>query len=369
VVAALCVSAVGAIPARAAEYLPPKGKVWAGLTGGSSLQPYESLTDHHPPVFEDFITWDTHTKWLSHRSPDFRSRIAIHMSTAPGYGQPGVITTRGISLGHSDGFLVRMNTDLAHSRRIFYIRIMGEANGYWNPYCPYNSNGSARPGESTHDYIEAWRRTVLILRGGPVRTIDKKLHALGLPRVSAKLKRSAVLPRPKVTFIWAPETAGNPNVAGNEPGKFWPGSRYVDWVGTDVYSQAALARVPAFYDRFSGKPFDIPEWSVWGKSNPGFVTAIFQFVRSHSRVRMFNYFQGFGKTSEANPAKYKSSDDVLRSDLHSSRFPQYPPEYAHPPKHHHHHKPPPPPHPKHPGPPPTNPKLCIKLPLLGKVCL
>jgi hypothetical protein len=259
-----------------------------------------------------------------------------------------------------------MNRNLAHSGRIFYIRIMGEANGYWNPYCPFNADGSARPGNSTSDYRQAWRRTVLILRGGSLQRIDSKLHALGLPAVRTKLRRSASLPRPKVTFIWAPQTSGDPNLAANEPGQFWPGSQYVDWVGTDFYEGDNFTYLNDYYNRFSGKPFDLGEWGVYVRDDPSFVQQVFTWVRNHSRLRMFNYYQGFDPHGRASLSHYPQSAAALRRAVHNGKFPQYAREYAHPPPpkhhhHHHHHPPPPPPKPPKPGPPPTPPQLCVKL--------
>lgn len=313
------------------------------------------------------MTWNTRTGWLSIRDSGFRSRVALHMSTAPGYGEKGVISPEGIARGRSDKFLVTMNRNLAHSQRIFYIRIMGEPDGYWNAYCPYNANGSSRgPRFSTYNYRQAWRRTVLILRGGSLQTIDARLRALKLPPVKTKLKPSASLPRPKVTFIWAPETSGDPDKAGNQPSDFWPGSAYVDWVGTDFYEGDNFTHLDDFYAKFDrGKPFDISEWGLI-TDDPTFVQQMFGFVRSHSRVRMFNYYQGFGPSSREALSQFPKSAAVLRQELNSSTFPQYPPEYRHPPKHH---KSPPPPHPKHHGQPPTPPKLCVTLPLLGKICI
>jgi hypothetical protein len=58
---------------------------------------------------------------------------------------------------------------------------MDQAN---NSYCAFNSDGSARSSSSsTVNFKQAWRRVVPILRGGPVSTIDSRLHVLGLPPV------------------------------------------------------------------------------------------------------------------------------------------------------------------------------------------
>jgi hypothetical protein len=360
--------------AVARPYQPPGDHVYAGLSGGTSISAYQRMVDKHPAVFETYTTWNTSTAWL--RSPDrsFRSRVGLHISTSTGYGQGGVISPEGIALGRSDRFLVRLNGDLDRSHRIFYIRLMAEMNGYWNAYAAFSANGAFRGVQnSPHSYVQAWRRSVLILRGGPIRRIDARLAKLGLPRLQASAGRGRTLSRPKVAFLWVPQDAGSPEIAANAPAAFWPGSAYVDWVGTDFYaSYPNFALLDRFYSEFSGKPFVLSEWALYGTDAPGFVRSLFAWVRRHPRVRMLNYYQGFDPSGPANLAHYPASRAALRRALGSRRFLAYPPEYAHPPrpKPGHPHprpKPPqnpqpaPPPLPPLPGPAPSPPQLCIPL--------
>ena len=124
-----------------------------------------------------------------------------------------------------------LNRNLARSGRVVYVRLMGEMNGYWNAYAAYNANGSFRGEQnSPHFYIEAWRRSVLILRGGRVTRINRRLRALGLPPIKAAVHAGETLPTPKVAFLWVPQDAGSPDTAANAPGAFWPGGTYVDWL-------------------------------------------------------------------------------------------------------------------------------------------
>jgi len=104
------------------------------------------MVGKHPPVFEDYLTYNTPSNWLSGRDPNFRSRLGIELSTSKGYGQPGVISPQGIADGGADAFLVSLNHNLAHSRRVFYVRIMGEMDAWWNAYSAYNGDGSFRGG-------------------------------------------------------------------------------------------------------------------------------------------------------------------------------------------------------------------------------
>lgn len=353
--------------AHARSYLPPQGHIFAGLSGGTSVTPFQRLVGKHPPVFETFMTWNTPTGWLARPDHAFRSRLALHIGTAPGYGRPGVISPRQIADGASDRFLIALGRNLARSKRIVYVRLMSEMNGYWNAYAAFNQTGSSRGAQnSPQAYVAAWRRSVLILRGGSIRRLDRRLTRLHLPRLKRAPEHAKTLPRPKLAFLWVPQDAGSPDTAANSPSAFWPGAAYVDWVGTDFYaSYPNFTLLDGFYNRFKHKPFVLSEWGLYGADDPGFVRSLFTWVRHHHRVRMLNYYQGFGASSPANLAQYPKSRIALRRELRSKLFLAYPPEYAAPFRHRHP-KPPTPPLPPFIGDPPSPPgpppgQLCLPL--------
>ncbi len=384
-VASLCAASSVAVwapaSATARAYRPPPGHVFAGLTGGTSIGAYQRMVGKHPAVFEVFMTWNTATAWLAAPDRSFRARLGVAVSTAAGYKKSGVISPKAIALGGSDRFLVSMNRNLARSGRIVYVRLMGEMNGYWNAYAAFNADGSSRGEQnSPHFYIEAWRRSVLILRGGRISAINRRLRGLGLPPLKAGLRARARLPSPRVAFLWVPQDAGSPDTSANAPAAFWPGGAYVDWVGTDFYaSYANFGLLNQFYAEFAGKPFVLSEWALYGADEPGFVRALFAWVRTHPRVRMLNYYQGFTASSPASLRRYPASRAALRRELKSRRYLAYPPEYAHPKRHRKPARPPLPPAPAAPPgpapspppgpspvPPPGTPPVCVK-PL--SVCL
>jgi len=368
--------------AGAHSFAPRSGRVLAGLTGGTSIRRYERIVRKHPAVFETFTTWNTPTGWLADPDSSFRARLALHISTSAGYGKRGVISPEGIALGRSDRFLVSLNRNLVRSGRIVYVRLMAEMNGYWNAYAAFNADGSSRGRQSSpRSYIAAWRRTVTILRGGRVGRINRRLRALGLPRLRAGLRSSARLRAPRVAFLWVPQDAGSPDVAANAPGAFWPGSAYVDWVGTDFYaSYPNFSLLDQFYSKYAaptGKPFVLSEWALYGADHPSFVRALFAWVRTHPRVRMLNYYQGFSAAALPDLGRYPASAAVLRHELRSPRYLAYAREYTHPqskrPKRPRHRgqprgtppqspaPPESPPLPPSPGQPPTPPELCLPL--------
>jgi len=122
---------------------------------------------------------------------------------------------------------------------------------------------------------------------------------------------------------WVPQVAGAPDVAANRPLAYWPGARYVDWVGTDFYSKfpnfSGLERFYASVRRFH-KPFVFGEWAVWGADNPGFVERLFGWTRSHGLVRMLVYNQGKRSDGPFRLGHYPRSARVLRGLLNLDRF-------------------------------------------------
>ncbi len=360
----LAAAVLGLLPASAAgrAWVPPGHHIYAGLTGGTTIVPFEHMVHKHPPVFELYMTWNTPTAWLAAPDRSFRSRLALHISTSRGYGEPGVISPQAIALGQSDRFLLNLGRNLAHSGRVVYIRLMGEPNGYWNAYAAFNADGSSRGAQNAPAwYVQAWRRSVLILRGGRVRAINRRLRALRLPPIRSQVRDLA---RPRVAFLWVPQDAGSPEIAANAPGAFFPGYAYVDWVGTDFYaSYPNFALLSSFYSQFTQRPFVLSEWALYGADDPQFVHTLFAWVRSHPRVRMLNYYQGFASSSPANLAHYPASQAALSHELRSRVFLSYAPEFAHP--HRRTHRPAKPPQPPQPGPAPgpqpSVPPVCVPL--------
>jgi hypothetical protein len=115
----------------------------------------------------------------------------------------------------------------------------------------HNVDGSSRgPQFAPSAFIAAWRRVVTVLRGAP-------------------------------------------DIPANSPAAYYPGDAYVDWVGTDFYSKFPnFTGLEAFYKQYPQKPFAFGEWAIWGGENPSFVSQLFTWVNTHTRVRMMLYNQG-----------------------------------------------------------------------------
>src|SRR5262249_10933662 len=78
---------------------------------------------------------------------------------------------------------------------------------------------------------------------------------------------------------------------------YWPGSRWVDWVGTDFYAKYPVWEdLQRFYEgaQWKNKPVAITEWAMQEEDEPKFVKQLISWGVTHKRVQMLTYYQGFG---------------------------------------------------------------------------
>ena len=112
------------------------------------------------------------------------------------------------------------------------------------------------------------------------------------------------LPQPRVAMMWVPQSFGSPNIAGNQPADYWPGGKYVDWVGIDIYSKFAGAfdDGKAFFERYDRWPFVIGEYGPWDNDyGGGFTDELLRWAERHDRVKMVLYYRGVDPDNELQP--------------------------------------------------------------------
>ena len=343
-------AAAPAAPARqsrapnAHAYPPPPGKAFHGVSGTRGryreFQRFRHRVGAHPAVLEDFFPWDTALTsgalQLWHRSS---TRGMLSLSTRGGDGSE-ILRPGQIANGLGDRYIVRLNQSIAAAEQIVYIRLFPEMNGFWNPYCAFDADGAARvPGHSTRSFRRAWRRFAIIVRGGSVEGINRRLASMGMPRLlrargdHARVYRAdgvgERLARPRVAMVWNPQTIGDPDIAANRPDRYWPGRRYVDWVGADIYSKYATPGVRAALDRFylehPGLPFEIGEYSPWdGDPHGAFTRWLFRWARERTRTRMLVYYRSTYANSVYDINHYPAARRALRRILDEPRWVSYP---------------------------------------------
>jgi hypothetical protein len=333
---ALAATALALVPAAGAKpYLPPRGRIYHGVSDTGNIFHFRKFwrqTNRHPAILNTFHTWGTSLRYALERWNEGRARPMLSISTAKSYSGAEVITPRAIARGQGDDYLLRLNRAIGSRKLTMYIRPFGEMNAHWNPYCAYNADGSSRgAAHRTKWFRQAWRRTFIIVRGGARRQdINARLRRLNLPPIEGHGER---IPRhilhTRTAFLWVPQSQPAPIVRGNGTGHYWPGSRYVDWVGTDFFSKYPnWSGLNAFYRTWRGKPFVFGEWAVWGSDDPAFVHSLFHWTFARKRVRMLAYYQGFGQNNPTRIGNWPRSKRKLRHILGTSHFQAYAPEWA-----------------------------------------
>ena len=314
----LAAFALTAPAARADTFAPPPGKVYTGLSGGTSAQPYAGQVGKDVAVFGVFTKWYGHNEYAFAAARRAGARLMLHVSTQDGYGTRELITPLGIARGKGDRYLLSLNRRIAEAGEPVYVRLLAEMNQANNGYSAFDRSGRSRgPSHSTAAFRAAWRRSALILRGGSRAAIDVRLRALRLPPIQGG---GGDLPQPQLALMWVPQTEGSPAIAANAPRAYWPGGAYVDWVGTDFYSRfPAFGKLERFYRAFKGKPFVFGEWALWGRDDPAFVRRLFGWIGSHPRVRMQLYNQGKLTNGPFRLNQYPRSRKAIRAELRKPR--------------------------------------------------
>ncbi len=314
---ALSAGAASATPKAvdAASLMPPAGSVYSGESTASAAS-YTAAVGKHPAVFGDFVTWGESIHFAFDTAITDSSRLMLHISTA-GVDGTSVITPAAIAAGDGDAYLLSLSAEIQQYADPVYIRLLPEMNNANNPYSGFNADGSSRGAAySPATFKQAWRRVVLILRGGRVSAINTALGALGLAPIQG-VAASTVIAQSPIAFVWTPETAGTPNVPQQAAAAYYPGNAYVDWVGTDFYGKFPnFAGLDTFYPQYPGKPFVFAEWALWGSDDPGFVSEFFSWVNAHKRVKMILY-NDQGPFALNN---YPASTAAIRTALIPPRF-------------------------------------------------
>jgi hypothetical protein len=313
---------LAARPAFAGTYLPPKGKIWNGVTAGDSAGDFMRRTHKHVAVWQHFVLWGGNFQYAIDEARSIGARVMLHISTSEGQNQPEVISPGAIARGHGDGYLLRLGRALAADGRPSYVRLFGEMNNCNNAYAAYNCSGSRRNSDHSPGQLKrAWKRVYLILHGGPTATVNAALRAQHMPPVRTGAASLPVLP---IAFVWAPMTGGAPAISALRPAVYWPGGRWVDWVGTSFYSRFPnFAGLSPFYRQWAVKhhrPFAFGEWAMWGSDNAGFARELFSWIRHRRKVRMVQYNQGDNPHGPFRLYRYPSATRVIRHGLASKRF-------------------------------------------------
>jgi hypothetical protein len=330
---AACACLAAATPAAANSLQPRGDRVFFGVsdTGDpADFGHFSEALNKHPAVIESFRDWGSDFHGSIGRWRTARARPIIHITTADSGDGHEIISPKAIARGAGDTYLVRLNRLFWAKGIRAYVRPLGEPNRCLNVYASYDCAGNLRDGaHAPRWYRLAFRRIYILVHGGGKRgKIDARLADAGLPPLEEGV---AGLPRAPVAVIWSTLPAGSPTTPRNRPRHFYPGNRYVDWVGTDFYSDNQDWRaLRGLYRRFSGKPFAIPEFGVSSGDDPRYIQHLMSWVKHHRRCGLLVYYQDFGSSSPYRIQNYPASLAVLDRRVHSKRFPAFAPGHPKP---------------------------------------
>jgi len=327
--AALVVALVAAPSAGALTLTPPKPNVFLGVSDRGTTQEFNefvALTGKHPALLQTFHPWGNSLNEAYERWRETATRPILHISTADDQTLAEIITPQQIAQGGGDDYLLQLNTFFATQGLPAYIRPLGEPNRCLNAWSAVECDGTQKGGEHTPGwYKQAFRRISTIARGGQsLEGINATLAEIGLPPLQrTKGPPPTELPAAPVSIVWSPLPGGSPRVKGNFPGNYWPGRRWVDWVGTDFYSEYPVWEdLNRFYTakQWKNTPVSLTEWAVSGEDDPKFVKQLVAWVVKHPRVRMLVYYQGFGVGNTYDLNLYPKTLNQIRLKIRRPSF-------------------------------------------------
>ena len=331
-VLAVTIAALFAAQASAVSLVPPKPSVFLGVSDRGTTQEFNEFaasTGKHPALLQTFHPWGNSLNAAYERWRETQTRPILHISTADDQTLAELITPAQIALGGGDDYLLQLNDFFAKRGLPAYIRPLGEPNRCLNAWSAVNCDGTQKGGEHTTGwYKQAFRRIAAIVRGGQtLEGINLTLAEIGLPPLNrTKGPNPESLPAAPVSMIWSPLPGGSPRVKGNFPGNYWPGSRWVDWVGTDFYSQYPVWKdLNRFYagKQWKRKPVAVTEWAVHVEDEPRYVKQLIAWVVKRPRVRMLVYYVGFGPGNQYDLNLYPRTANTLRLKIRRANFLSY----------------------------------------------
>lgn len=319
--------------AGAVTLVPPKPNAFFGVSDRGTtpeFNEFAELVSKHPALLATFHPWGNSLNQAYERWRETATRPILHISTADDQTLAELITPQQIALGAGDDYLLQLNDFFAKRGLLAYVRPLGEPNRCLNAWSAVNCDGTHKGGEhTTLWYKQAFRRIVTIVRGGgTLEGINATLAEIGLPPLNrTRGPNPEALPAAPVAFIWSPLPVGAPRVPGNFPGNYWPGSRWVDWAGTDFYSRYPHWRdLNRFFQRplWRSKPFALTEWAVSGEDDPRFVKQLVAWAVKRPRVRMLVYYRGFGESGNGyRLGLYPRTTNTLRLKVRRPTFLEY----------------------------------------------
>lgn len=302
---------------------PAMSSLYLGITGDFGR--FQGQTGQRSAIRGTFISWDqgrTFGKKIPVLLESLDPIPMVHLGTGGPLGTSEVIKPLQIAQGSGDAFLIALNEGIATHEGLVYLRLMAEMNHHRWFHSAFREDGSSKGAQySPAAYRKAFARMYVILHGGTRAAIDRALRRLELPGLSRGLGDLAVNPTSELRIIWNPLGGGGPEIPANAATNFYPGDRYVDVVGNDMYSSTGVFsaeknEVLYAFAHAHGKPYALPEFGLTGGDFPEFIRYICSFIRGHARIELAAYYKAKAGSIYDLEAKPKSRQ-VYRTCLTS----------------------------------------------------
>lgn len=211
--------------------------------------------------------------------------------TASGHGIP----LRRIAEGRYDDYIRQSAEAAARWGKPILLRFAQEMNGGWFPW------GLGVNGNTPRQFRKAWRHIYWIFHN----------HGAG-----------------NVKLVWSPNKA-----AGGPFDVFYPGDRFVNWVGIDGYCWGGTSGWPSFTELFGGtyerltqltsKPIIIAEIGVGeegGDKAEWLTSALTREAPAFSRIRALVWFDGVEPHADFRVNSSPASLAAFRAGIASPRY-------------------------------------------------
>lgn len=272
----------------------------SGLWNPSALDEFARVAKHDPSMIMWFENWAT--DFPSQSVQGARQRGAVpaitwELSGGPG-SKPADYSLASILAGKHDSYLRRWARAAAQHDRVVFLRLAPEMNGEWVPWA------SGKVGNTPKRFRKAWRHVVRIFQAADAD---------------------------KVRWVWCPNV---PYPGSTHLRKYFPGERWVDWVGLDGYNWGTVGtdtRWQSFRGVFgkglrqvkalSSKPIMLGEVASThqGGNKARWIHGFFDGLEARPRIRAFTWFNHDKETDW----RIQSSQASARAFAERVNYPRY----------------------------------------------
>lgn len=206
---ACCAAPAAAAPVAIGAYIPTQWK------NPAAIDAYARQVGQMPAIVLSYKRWDVKPFYKPELAQIDRRGALPMVSWEPwtSSGKPDKLWS--IARGRYDGYISRSARQAREWGKPIMVRFAQEMNGSWAPW------EQGHPGSTPRSYILAWRHVVSVFR-----------------RVGAD----------NVIWVWCP----NANTGHLPFMQYYPGGRWVDWVGLDGFNWGGAVGWRPFSEIFGG---------------------------------------------------------------------------------------------------------------------